>query len=113
MRFPPLRYTLPSFPGVSILYQVSMNDRPELLRFAESLSKGTEGVENVLTQEVELVRLVSISLRSVDFEGEVETLSELPDQRFEWIMANLPPKAVQECFTAILTGRVNEAYEKK
>jgi hypothetical protein len=113
MRFPPLRYTLPSFQGVSILYQVSMNDRPELLRFAESLSKGTEGVESVLTQEVELVRLVSISLRSVDFEGEVETLSELPEHRFEWIMANLPPKAVQECFTAILTGRVNEAYEKK
>ena len=62
---------------------------------------------------MELVRLVSISLRSVDFEGEVETLSELPEHRFEWIMANLPPKAVQECFTAILTGRVNEAYEKK
>ena len=113
MRFPPLRFTLPSFPDVSILYSVSMNDRPELLRFAETLSKGTEGVENVLTQEVELVRLVASALRSVDFGSEVETLSELPEQRFNWVMANLPPKAVQECFTAILTGRVNEAYEKK
>jgi len=113
MRFPPLRYTLPSFPGVSILYQVSMNDRPNLLRFADTLSKGTEGVENVLTQETELVRLVSNSLRSVDFDGETETLSELPEQRFSWVMDNLPPRAVQEAFTAILTGRVNEAYEKK
>lgn len=90
-----------------------MNDRPELLRFAESLSKGTEGIENVLTQEVELARLVASALRAVDFEGDVESLSELVEYRIQWVMANLPPRAVQEAFAAILTGKVNEAYEKK
>lgn len=114
MKFPPLKYTLPSFPDITIIYQVSMADRPDLIRFAESISKANDtDIESVLKKESELVRLVSNSLRAVDFGGEIEYLSELPESRFQWVMDNFIPKALQESYTAILSNKIDESYEKK
>jgi hypothetical protein len=114
MRFPPLRYTLPSFPDVAILYRVTMADRPELLRFAAAISKA-EGndLEGTIENEASLVACVAGALVAVDFAGELEPLSELPEHRAEWLRTNFPPRAVQESFAAILSGRMDEAFEKK
>jgi hypothetical protein len=113
MRFPPLRYTLPSFPNVSILYRTTMLDRPELLRFASTLSKPGEDVEAVIESERRLVELVGTFLVAVDFDGELESLSDLQEDRVDWVSRNLHPKAVQESFAAILSGRFDEAFLKK
>ena len=113
MRFPPLRYTLPSFPSLSILYRVTMTDRPDLLRFASTLSKTGEDVEAVIESERKLVELVATLLVAVDFDGESELLPDLPEERADWLSTNFPPRAVQESFTAILSGRFDEAFLKK
>ena len=113
MRFPPLRYTLPSFPDVSILYRITMLDRPELLRFASTLSKSGEDVEAVIESERKLVELVATLLVAVDFDGVSEMMSELQEDRVDWVSRNLHPKAVQEIFAAILGGRFDEAFQKK
>jgi hypothetical protein len=114
MRFPPIHYTLPSFPDVAILYRVTMADRPELLRFASAISKAEAvDLEGTIENEALLVSYVAGALVAVDFAGEVDHLSELPDHRAEWLRTNFPPRAVQEAFAAILSGRMDEAYEKK
>lgn len=113
MRFPPLRYTLPSFPDVAILYRVTMQDRPALLQFASLVSQVESDVMLVIEREAQMVRLVAEALVAVDFGGEAEHLPELPDARVEWVVANFPPRAAQEAFAGILAGRIDEAYEKK
>jgi hypothetical protein len=115
MRFPSLRYTLPSFPGVSILYRVTMSDRPELLRFASELGKSESGgdIEVAIENERRLVELVGALLVAVDFDGESELLPDLPEERADWLSTNFHPRAVQESFTAILSGRFDEAFLKK
>lgn len=113
MRFPPLRYTLPSFPSLSILYRVTMTDRPDLLRFASTLTTASSDVEVVIESERKLVELVATLLVAVDFDGESEMLSDLQEDRIDWVSRNLPPKAVQEIFAAILSGRFDESFIKK
>lgn len=113
MRFPPLRYTLPSFPSLSILYRVTMTDRPDLLRFASTLTATSSDVEVVIESERKLVELVATLLVAVDFDGESEMLSDLQEDRIDWVSRNLPPKAVQEIFAAILSGRFDESFVKK
>lgn len=113
MRFPPLRYTLPSFPDAAILYRVTMQDRPALLEFAALVSRPESDVAMVIDRESQMVKLIADALVAVDFGGEVEHLPESPELRVEWLMANFPPRAAQEAFAGILAGRVDEAYEKK
>ena len=113
MRFPPIRYTLPSFPDAAILYRVTMQDRPGLLEFAALVSQVEHDVAKVIERETQRVGLVAEALVAVDFGGEVEHLPDLPDARVAWLMANFPPRAAQEAFAGILAGRVDEAYEKK
>ena len=113
MRVPPIRYTLPSFPDVAILYRVTMQDRPALLEFASLVSQVEHDVAKVIEREAQMVRLVADALVAVDFAGEVEHLSDVPDARVEWINANFPPRAAQEAFAGILAGRIDEAFEKK
>ena len=113
MRFPPLRYTLPSFPDVAILYRVTMQDRPALLEFAAAISKPEADVSAVIDRESQMVRLIADALVSVDFAGEVEHLPDVPALRVDWLGANFPPRAAQEAFAGILAGRFDEAYEKK
>lgn len=113
MRFPPIRYTLPSFPDVAILYRVTMQDRPALLEFASLVSQAENDVAKVIEREAQMVVLLAEALVAVDFAGEVEHLSDVPSQRAEWITANFPPRAAQDAFAGILVGRIDEAFEKK
>lgn len=113
MMFPPLKYTLPSFENVTIVYRLTMADRPELLRFAESLTKPEEGADAAIARESAMVAIVARHLVDVESEGEAQSLSLSETERAEWLRTTFPPKAIGEAFSAILTGKCDEAFVKK
>lgn len=103
MKFPPVRYTLPSS-GVAILYSCTMATRAELLTVAGLPTAA--GVDDAIENDRRTVEAIAGAIVQV---GD-DVLPELPAQRAEWIAATFPLSAVKEAFVAILSGAVDEAF---
>jgi hypothetical protein len=109
VKFPPVRYTLPSS-GVPILYVCTMATRAEMLTVAGAMTVDTGGdVAETIARDRMLVDAVASALVAV---GD-EALPDLVANRAEQIHATFPPSAVKEAFFAILNGAVDADFEKK
>lgn len=115
MLFPPLKYTLKSYPMVAVYYRVAMTQRPRLLEVANRLTQSPgEGVDPVAfacESDRLLVETVAAHLESVEVDGVRTSLPEVG--RGDWVAENLPPNALTEVWGAVMRNAGDADYEKK
>lgn len=113
MLFPPLKYTLPSFENVTIVYRQTMAGRAEMVRFADSLTQQATDTATSLDRDDQMLCIVARSLVDVESEGVSVGVPTVESDRAEWLRTTFPPKAIGESFGAMIVGKVDEAFEKK